>query len=78
MVVAWILSPSQTRIGRSCLRYFYEGAKAECFSCRASGSVGRDWSRQVEFPNLAPGVPQDAACYEMLLVAGESRDYEGT
>jgi len=24
------------------------------------------WSRYVEFPNLAPGTPQDVACYEML------------
>jgi len=29
----------------------------------------RGWSRQVEFPNLAPGVPQDVACYEMLFDA---------
>jgi ribosomal-protein-alanine N-acetyltransferase len=27
------------------------------------------WAGQVEFPNLAPGVPQDVACYEMLLAA---------
>jgi ribosomal-protein-alanine N-acetyltransferase len=26
-----------------------------------------DWSRQVEFPNLVPGVPQEVACYQMLL-----------
>jgi RimJ/RimL family protein N-acetyltransferase/uncharacterized glyoxalase superfamily protein PhnB len=29
----------------------------------------RGWSRQVEFPNLAPGVPQDVACYEMVFEA---------
>ncbi len=27
----------------------------------------RDWTQQVEFPNLAPGVRQDAACYQILL-----------
>lgn len=26
----------------------------------------RNWSHQVEFPNLAPGVLQDVACYAML------------
>ena len=23
----------------------------------------RGWTRKVEFPNLAPGVPQDTLCY---------------
>jgi RimJ/RimL family protein N-acetyltransferase len=27
----------------------------------------RSWSRQAEFPNLAPGVPQDVVCYELVL-----------
>jgi ribosomal-protein-alanine N-acetyltransferase len=36
----------------------------------------RDWSRQVEFPNLAPGALQDVACYEMLFVARAIHDRE--
>jgi RimJ/RimL family protein N-acetyltransferase len=31
------------------------------------------WSKQVEFPNLAPGVPQDVVCYEMLFADRERR-----
>lgn len=34
----------------------------------------RTWSRQVEFPNLAAGVPQDVACYEMLFAARSSHE----
>ena len=30
------------------------------------------WSRQVGFPNLAPGVAQDVACYVRILAAGPS------
>ena len=28
------------------------------------------WTRQMEFPNLAPGVPQDVLCYEVVFEAG--------
>jgi RimJ/RimL family protein N-acetyltransferase len=30
------------------------------------------WTRQVEFPNLAPGVSQDVGCYVMVLARGPS------
>jgi hypothetical protein len=34
-------------------------------------SRDRRWSKQVEFPNLAPGTLQDVVCYEVALdVAG--------
>ena len=32
-------------------------------------AVDATWSRKVEFPNLAPGVPQAVVCYELLLAA---------
>lgn len=30
-------------------------------------SRDRSWSKQVEFPNLAPGTLQDVVCYELAL-----------
>ena len=32
------------------------------------------WSRQVEFPNLMPGVLRDVLCYELVLNAGGTRE----
>jgi ribosomal-protein-alanine N-acetyltransferase len=35
-------------------------------------SRDESWSKQVEFPNLAPGVLQNVVCYELILGRGES------
>jgi RimJ/RimL family protein N-acetyltransferase len=32
----------------------------------------RSWTRQYDFPNLAPGVPQDVLCYERWLGVGSA------
>jgi len=34
-------------------------------------SRDKSWSRQVEFPNMVPGVLQDVLCYELILSTGD-------